>query len=113
MYRKLIVFVIATAFALLAGCTSAGVPEDKKDYVGEWVGVGMSLTITSDGGVDYRRITASGSKSINASINEWHGDDFEVGISLISTIFVVSKTPYKDGNIWRMVVDGAELERVR
>ena len=73
----------------------------------------MNLTITSDGGVDYRRVSGSGSKSITASIHEWHGDDFEVGISLISTIFVVSKTPYKDGNIWRMVVDGVELERVR
>ena len=113
MYRKPIVFVIATAFALLAGCTSVGVPEDKKDYIGEWVGVGMNLTITSDGGVDYRRVSGSESKSITASIHEWHGDDFEVGISLISTIFVVSKTPYKDGNIWRMVVDGVELERVR
>jgi hypothetical protein len=113
MYRKLIAFVIATGFALLAGCTSVGVPEDKKDYIGEWVGVGMNLTITSDGGVDYRRVSGSGSKTITAPIKAWHGDDFEVGISLISTIFVVSKTPYKDGNIWRMVVDGAELERVR
>ena len=113
MYRKLIVFVIATAFALLASCTSVGVPEDKKDYIGEWVGVGMNLTITSDGGGDYRRVSGSGSKTITAPIKAWHGDDFEAGISLISTRFVVSRTPYKDGEVWKMSVDGVELERVR
>ena len=99
--------------AVLTGCPSVGVPDDKTEYIGEWVGVGMNLTITSDGGVDYRRVSRSGSKTITAPIKAWHGDDFEVGISLISTRFVVSRTPYTDGEVWKMSVDGVELERVR
>ncbi len=113
MHRKLIVFATAVVLTVLTGCSSVGVPDDKTEYIGEWVGVGMNLTITSDGGVDYRRVSSSGSKTITAPIKAWHGDDFEVGISLISTRFVVSRTPYKDGEVWKMSVDGVELERVR
>ena len=113
MRRKLVGFTMAVALAVLTGCSSVGVPEDKTEYIGEWVGVGMNLTITSDGGVDYRRVSGSGSKTITAPIKAWHGNDFEVGISLISTRFVVSRTPYKDGEVWKMSVDGVELERVR
>ena len=47
------------------------------------------------------------------AVEQMIGDDFEVGIGPIATTFKVSKTPYKEGETWKMVVDGVELTRIR
>jgi len=111
--QTLILVALGLALVSWAGCKSVGVPDDKSDYVGEWKGVGMSLTITADGGVDYERTGAGGNKKINAPIKSWSGDNFEVGVGPIATTFDVSKPPYEDGDVWKMVVDGVEITKIR
>ncbi len=107
-------------FAVLA-CSGGGskefsFPADKKDYVGDWRGEfdggTMKLNISSDGSVNYERKKGSNTKTITGGkISKFDGDDFEVKILLMTTTFKVSKPPYQDGEIWKMVVDDVELTR--
>ena len=109
--RTLCVALLAAAFALSA-CAKA-VPEDKAPYVGEWRARTMALLITQDGSVSYKRIKGGVTTSVNAPLRQFKGDDFIVGIPLMTTTFEVSKPPYQEGGRWKMVVDGVELTKVR
>ena len=110
-------------FALLAcsgGDTkdsSAGpIPPDKKDYIGHWRGTlpdgSFMLSISSDGTVNYERKEGSSSKRISSGkIKKFIGNDFEVEAFIVSTTFKVEKPPFRDGSVWKMVVDGVEVSR--
>jgi hypothetical protein len=111
-------------FAVLACRTGRkeefSMPADKQDYVGDWQGklkdVSLTLRIAPDGTVNYERKEGSGSvtrsRSIsNGKITKFDGNDFEVKAFLVSTTFKVEKPPYRDGNRWKMVVDGVEVSR--
>jgi hypothetical protein len=101
------VFVLAT---LLAACMGVGIPPDKTAYVGRWVGKDITLEISSGGEVDYKRIGGEkGRVSVKAPIVEWEGNNFRVGLGPFNTLFVVSRPPFNDNGIWKMVVDGVEL----
>jgi len=100
----------AVLLALAAGCGEP-VPVDKAEYVGEWHGKDMVLVITQDGNVRYKRKRGNASTSINAPISRFEGASFWVGVGIFSTKFEVSKAPYRDGNAWRMTVDGVDLVR--
>ncbi len=95
---------------LLSGCGKP-VPADKASYVGEWQAPEMYLLITQDGSVEYKRRRGGSTTSISAGLRGFEGDNFVVGIPLLSTTFVVSRPPYQDGDRWKMVVDGVELTR--
>lgn len=97
---------------LLSGCGKP-VPADKASYVGEWQAPEMYLLITQDGSVEYNRRRGGSTTSISAGLRGFEGDNFVVGIPLLSTTFVVSRPPYQDGDRWKMVVDGVELTRTR
>ena len=98
-------------------------PADKQDYVGDWRGqsgnFSMTLSIAPDGTVNYERkegttgsISISNSKSIsNGKISKFEGNDFEVKAFVVTTTFKVEKAPYRDGNRWKMVVEGVEVSR--
>jgi hypothetical protein len=103
---------IAAAFltALLIGCGQP-LPADKSDYVGEWRGQDMSLRITKDGQVEYRRRTGGGNTTVKAPIQRFEGDNFVVGVGPFNTTFVVAKPPHLDGGVWKMTVDGVDLVR--
>ena len=101
---------IAAAALALAGCGNP-VPPDKLAYVGEWKAKDMWLVITRDGSVRYERRRDNARTSINAPLQAFEGDSFVVGIGPMKTKFVVSKPPYRDGAVWKMVVDGVELVR--
>jgi len=100
----------ALLVAFVAGCGEP-VPADMKEYVGEWHGKDMLLVITQDGGVRYSRKQGSSTTNINAPIQRYDGASFWVGVGILATKFDVSKPPYRDGNLWKMVVDGVELTR--
>ncbi len=99
------------------------VPEDKKDYIGDWKGQfqngSMTLSISPDGTVNYERrevTTGTFSKTntkyfSGGKIHKFDGNDFEVRALSESTTFKVEKPPYRDGQMWKMVVDGVELSR--
>jgi hypothetical protein len=99
------------ALLLAAACTGKPLPADKRDYAGNWRGTGMSLSIAADGGVSYKRTRGGESTSINAPIQRFEGPSFFVGVGPLTTRFEVTNPPHRDGNLWKMTVDGVELTR--
>ena len=110
--RWLYCFVIALLLVALGGCSSEPLPADKKDYAGEWKGSGITLQIFPDGIIDYKKVRGSSKTTINAPIKEFEDDNFIVGVWILTTTFVVQKTPFQEGGRWAMVVDGHLLYRV-
>lgn len=95
-----------------ATTSSESMPADKRNYIGEWRGEGMTLSITSSGYVTYKRQQGSSSKSITSlPIQQWQGDDFVVGVWIANTTFKVSAPPHQVGGVWKMTVDGVELTK--
>lgn len=107
MLRKIAVVALA---ALLFGCGTP-VPPEKSAYIGIWEGKAVYLLITEDGSIRYKRLKNGVTTSINSPIKRFDGDNFEVGIGPMTTMFIVSKPPYQAGTQWKMVVDGVELTR--
>jgi len=112
MSRRTVLAVLLTGL-IMAACGGIAVPADKANYVGQWKGLGMNLTVTPDGGVDYKRVSGSGSTSVTAPLQSFDGDDFVVGVWFFTTRFKINKPPYQDGGQWKMIVEGVELTRVR
>ena len=111
-YRCVSIMIIAGVTGLIGGCNSIPVPEDKKSYIGTWEGVGFHLSISDNGGVDYRRVNGKRSTKISGPLKNFEGDDFIVGVLFFNTTFEVHKPPYLDGDDWFMVIDGIELKKV-
>ncbi len=107
----LITHGVVLALALL-GCSGQPLPDDKLDYAGNWEAEGFELMITKGGGVSYERVRDSGARTeINGPIKAWDGDDFSVGILMMTSTFEVSETPHEVDGVWKMTVDGVELTR--
>ena len=105
----------ALAAALLAALLTAcgqPVPPDKAAYVGQWKSERMTLRISAEGRVDYRRVEGASSTKISAPIQRFDGPHFDVGVGPITTRFTVSSPPEDDGEgTLRMTVDGVRLTR--
>jgi hypothetical protein len=95
----------------LAACAKP-VPVDKREYVGAWVGESVTLTITADGHLDYRRRRPSGSVSLDGPLRSFEADGFRFGIGPLSTFFRVDRRPHQQDGHWVMTVDGTPLVRV-
>lgn len=102
--------VVAGLLSVLVAC-SKPVPPEKSAYVGDWQGLGMKLLILQDGSVRYERLKSGATTSVSGPLKEFKGDDFVVGVGPITTTFVVSSPPQRDGDRWKMVVDGVALTR--
>jgi hypothetical protein len=101
-------------FVLLAFVACAKpIPPERASYVGEWEAPGMSLLITQDGSVAYKRLFGGASKQVRGPLKSFEGNNFAVGIGFIATTFQVSAAPHADGDAWKMTVDGVELTRRR
>jgi hypothetical protein len=110
--KKRTLLVIVPALLLLAACGQP-VPQEKAAYVGEWRSQTMALLLTQDGTVAYKRLKGGVTTSVNGPLRRFDGDNFVVGVPILSTTFEVSKPPYQEAGAWKMVVDGVELTRVR
>ncbi|RXT43420.1 hypothetical protein [Bradyrhizobium betae] len=115
MRKRTPLVVLVAALPLLAACGQP-VPEDKAAYVGEWHAPAMEVELTKDGTVHYKRVTEGTTigevtTTINAPLRRFAGDNFVVGIPLLSTTFKVSTPPHQEAGTWKMVVDGVELTR--
>jgi hypothetical protein len=97
------------ALLLLAACSGTPLPAEKASYAGDWRAQNMRIVITAQGHVSYERRDGSTSKSINAPLKRFDGDNFVVGIGPMTTTFVVSRPPWRDEALWKMTVDGVEL----
>lgn len=104
-------FVIAVAALLTLSACGQPVPNDKAAYVGQWKSQTMSLQLTQDGSIRYKRVRGNTTTSINGPLRRFEGDNLVVGLPFISSTFEVSKPPYQEAGTWKMVVDGVELTR--
>lgn len=91
--------------------------EDRQNYVGEWRGANIDLSIKADGTIDYRREEIVGdttnTDSVSGPINNFDGASFTVGVLGQNTRFVVDAPPHPNGNgRMTMNVNGERLERV-
>ena len=113
--RKQVPLVILVAALLTLSACGQKVPDDKAAYVGEWRAQTMSLQLTRDGTVRYKRVRdstkGSTTTSIEGPLRRFEGDNLVVGIPFLSSTFEVSKPPYQEAGTWTMVVDGVELTR--
>ncbi len=98
--------------ALLFISCGQPVPPEKISYVGEWKSKEMYLLILPDGSVKYERLKGGATTTVTGPIKEFQGNNFVVGIALIKTTFVVSKPPYQENGVWKMIVDGVELSKI-
>lgn len=105
--------LILTFITLILVACGKPVPPEKSSYIGDWQSSTMSLSITQDGNVSYRRVRGDSTTSIEAPIKNFIGDNIEVGIGSITTIFVVSSLPHQEYSEWKMTVDGVELTKVQ
>lgn len=117
MDRRTFVKTALTSLAttpVLAGCKMTGipVPADKAAYVGHWKGLGVDLIITPDGGVSWKRVSGSGSASVEAPLQSFDGNNFTVGVWFMTTTFTVQAPPYHKDGAWKMIVEGVELTKV-
>ncbi|WP_313317253.1 hypothetical protein [Stenotrophomonas sp.] len=104
--------LLALAVACLLTACGKPVPADKQDYVGSWESATTLLVIDASGRVIYKhQPKPSVSKSLDAPIKAYEGNDFVVGVGPVSTRFVVSVPPHQEGDRWKMTVDGQELTR--
>ncbi len=101
----------AAAAALVLSACGKPVPAEKAAYVGEWRSQNMTLAISQEGRVAYKRVSGSSTTSVDGPLQRFEGDNFVVGFAFLSTTFAVSKAPYQDGRHWKMVVDGVELTK--
>lgn len=104
-------FAAACLLALLLTACGKPVPADKAAYVGYWQGPGMALQIAQDGSVNYKRVKGAQTTTINAPLQGFKGDNFDVGVGSLVTTFVVGTPPHEVNGQRRMVVDGVELTR--
>lgn len=110
MHRIRFVFPLLLA-SLLAAC-GIEVPPAKSAYIGYWEADGMSLLITQDGSISYKRMKKGVSTKIDAPLKAFNGDDFDVGVGPMITTFKVSSPPHEVAGSMQMTVDGVELTRV-
>jgi len=110
MRKQVSLVVLVAALPILSACGQK-VPDDKAAYVGDWRAQSMSLQLTKDGTVHYKRVKGNNTTSIDAPLRRFDGDNFVVGIPFFSSTFEVSKAPHQEAGTWKMVVDGVELTR--
>ena len=108
--RLLSTYAALAVVALLVACAEP-LPPARAAYAGDWQAENMRLVITQAGQVHYVRVRKNGQTKIDAPIHSFEGDDFVVGFGPFKTKFVVQKPPHKEGNVWKMTVDGVELVR--
>jgi hypothetical protein len=109
--RSLKLICLSAVLLILAACAQP-VPPEKAAYVGLWKAQTMSLLITQDGSVVYKRIKGGVTTSINAPLQSFHGNDFDVGLGSMKTTFVVSVPPHQVKGKWKMTVDGVRLTKM-
>ena len=111
LHRSRVIGLILVVLLALAACAKP-VPADKQDYVGTWESATMSLVITPEGRVVYKHApNANTSKSLDAPIKAFEGNDMVVGVGPLTTRFVLALPPHEEDGVWKMTVDGEQLTR--
>jgi hypothetical protein len=106
--------ILAAAFLLPLAAQAAPVPvpADRLAYVGDWQGKDMRIQMTKDGKIKYKRDRPGKNMDLSVDLQGFDGDNFDIGWGFVRSTFVVSKPPHREGDKWKMTVDGVELTRV-
>lgn len=102
----------ACLLPLAAHADPVPVPAEKMAYVGDWQGKDMRIQMAKDGKVKYKRKQPGKNLDLSVDLQGFNGDNFDVGVPFLRSTFVVSKPPHREGDQWKMTVDGVELTRV-
>jgi hypothetical protein len=87
------------------------IPETKRTYVGQWEGPSTSVRITETARFVFFQRTDGGIRSFATKIRAFAGDDLV--LAAYQEQFVpVQRPPYREGDTWRMTLEGVTLERV-
>lgn len=103
--------VLAAGLLFSAAAWADPVPADKLNYVGNWQGKDMELSLTKEGKVEYKRGRPNDQVNLSIDLKGFKGNNFEAGVAFVRTTFVVGKAPHREGGKWKMTVDGVELTR--
>ena len=104
--------VAAFSLLMLASVAHAGpLPPDKQNYIGEWEGHGVSLTITPAGSVKVHKESGGFSKSFEGLFAGFDGNDLKVSVVISSFTVHIQEPPYLDRGVWLMTVEGAKVLR--
>ncbi|MEW6373059.1 MAG: hypothetical protein AB1584_19170 [Pseudomonadota bacterium] len=106
------VLAAACLLSLAAHAAPVPVPADKLAYVGDWQGKDMRIQMAKDGKIKYKRDRPNKKMDLSVDLQGFNGDNFDIGWGFVRSTFVVSKPPHREGNQWKMTVDGVELTRV-
>ncbi len=109
--RFLSSLVLATSLFTSTAAWADPVPADKMNYVGNWQGKDMQLSLSNEGKIDYKRGRPNDQVDLSIDLKGFKGNNFEAGVAFVRTTFVVSKPPHREGGQWKMTVDGVELTR--
>ena len=84
----------------------------KKDFYGTWSGGGVTIVI-SPGQVNYNKQKGAGHTSINAPIQRFSKEEFDVGMFGINTTFKIDQAPHQlEDGTWQMTLDGVLLTKI-
>ena len=103
---------LGSLLAIVITACAKPLPADKADYAGYWAGGNVALQISQQGTINYKRVQGNTTKTLDVPLKEFVGNDFVAGIGPMTTTFKVNRAPYRDGEIWKMVVDGVELMKI-
>lgn len=104
--------VLSSVLLFVLACKGQPVPENKKSYVGTWIGDGINLTISSDGGLSYQKVRSAGRTSVNGPIQEFADREIRAGIWIFSAKFRIDQEPTLVDGKWTMEVDGEKLTKL-
>ncbi|MBL8022559.1 MAG: hypothetical protein JNM27_22970 [Leptospirales bacterium] len=104
--------LLSSLLLVVLACKGQPVPENKKSYVGTWLGDGINLTISSDGGLSYQKVRSAGRTSVNGPIQEFSDKEIRAGIWIFSAKFRIDQEPTLVDGKWTMEVDGEKLTKL-
>jgi len=100
----------ASAHAASVMTGDASVLVGKTDYVGTWEGGGETLTIDSNGHVDWSKAARGSSESMHGSLS-FDGSDLVIDILVTKKRMHVDAPPHPVGARIVMTLDGVEFEK--
>ncbi|MCU6499598.1 hypothetical protein LPN04_17525 [Rugamonas sp. A1-17] len=112
MSFKSVLLLCALAAPMIAQADPQPIPAAKRAYVGDWKGKDMELNIEASGKLHYKRNQPGKNLDLNVDILDFNGDNFDVGVGILRSTFVVTQPPHLQDKKMKMTVDGVELTKV-
>ena len=103
--------LLSSLLLLLPGCIEITTPPERAvDYLGEWTGANVTLTIRGKRIVYRKRGGGFGSKYVDAGFLGLSGNDVVYGGQRKGRIRV-SVPPHREGAVWKMTIEEIEVQR--